>query len=618
MRTMRMAGPLLVAFSLSAPPIEQIAINDNRTSAGILRDGLLTVHLDAREGKWHPDADAGLAVVVRAFGADGGALQIPGPLLRVPVGTELHVSIRNSIAGQRLVLHGLNTRGSRDAADDTVSVAPAETREIRFTASRIGTFYYWASTDGSQRIGSRGPMDSQLSGAFVVDSEGGPHRTDRIFLVGSWGERVRIDTGLVPVNRFVINGKSWPHTERLTYTTGDSVRIRVINAGVGVHPMHLHGFYYDVDSRGDEQSDSIFAATSSPHLVNTERLASGRTFSMTWVPSRAGNWLFHCHDPIHIQPVRGLDGRDPMPDAELTADHMLEMMSGPVVGISILESRGAAATPEPAARRRLRLIARVDSGGTALEPAFGYTLDVGGTLPPYPTRPAPTLILQRGEPVSVTIVNHLPEPTSVHWHGIELDSYYDGVAGFAGHPGHLAPEIAPNDSFVARFTPPRSGTFMYHPHVGEVRQQQAGLGGALIVVDSISSYDPATDIILLITAPRSNRDGAALFLNGTATPAMRELRAGTKYRVRMLNLHNSRPGLIMKVMRDATPLTWRAIAKDGMILPADQATDRASTQQIGNGETYDFEFVPTAPGALRLDITTGNGQLLFSTPIRVK
>ena len=75
---------------------------------------------------------------------------------------------------------------------------------------------------------------------------------------------------------------------------------------------------------------------------------------------------------------------------------------------------------------------------------------------------SPELDLLRGEPVSITIVNHLAEPTSVHWHGIEVqDSYVDGVRGIQRAGGHLSPEIAPGDSFVARFTPPRSG----HVHV---------------------------------------------------------------------------------------------------------------------------------------------------------
>ena len=62
------------------------------------------------------------------------------------------------------------------------------------------------------------------------------------------------------------------------------------------------------------------------------------------------------------------------------------------------------------------------------------------------------------------MVNHLCQPTAMHWHGIELDSYYDGVPGWSGTPERRSPMIAPGDSFIARMTPPRSGTFIYHAH----------------------------------------------------------------------------------------------------------------------------------------------------------
>ena len=79
-------------------------------------------------------------------------------------------------------------------------------------------------------------------------------------------------------------------------------------------------------------------------------------------------------------------------------------------------------------------------------------------------------------------MNELAEPTAVHWHGIELESYFDGVAGFSGDAQRISPLIAPRDSFEARFTPPRAGTFIYHTHVDEERQQPAGLAGPIVVL----------------------------------------------------------------------------------------------------------------------------------------
>jgi hypothetical protein len=71
-------------------------------------------------------------------------------------------------------------------------------------------------------------------------------------------------------------------------------------------------------------------------------------------------------------------------------------------------------------------------------------------------------------------------------------------------------------------------------------------------------------------------------------------------------------------MRDSTLVTWRAIAKDGMDLPRDQATMRPATVQLGNGETYDYELIPATPGDLRLTISSGAGVLLQSMPIHIR
>ncbi len=97
--------------------------------------------------------------------------------------------------------------------------------------------------------------------------------------------------------------------------------------------------------------------------------------------------------------------------------------------------------------------------------------------------PGPTLVLRRGEPVEIALVNELPEATAVHWHGMELDSYYDGVHGWSGAGARVTPIIEPGATFVVRFTPPRTGTFIYHTHLHDHRQLPAGLYGALLVVD---------------------------------------------------------------------------------------------------------------------------------------
>jgi FtsP/CotA-like multicopper oxidase with cupredoxin domain len=144
------------------------------------------------------------------------------------------------------------------------------------------------------------------------------------------------------------------------------------------------------------------------------------------------------------------------------------------------------------------------------------------------------------------------------------------------------------------------------------------MAGALIVVDSLEGFNPTNDIVLLLTAPRLAADAGIVLVNGEKSPSLHEFRVGERYRLRVVNIHTFRPSMILRVMRDSTLLTWRALAKDGMDLPRDQATVRPATIQLGNGETYDYELTPTAPGDLRLTISSAAGALLQSMTIRVR
>jgi FtsP/CotA-like multicopper oxidase with cupredoxin domain len=107
--------------------------------------------------------------------------------------------------------------------------------------------------------------------------------------------------------------------------------------------------------------------------------------------------------------------------------------------------------------------------------------------------PGPTLVLEKDEPVAITVVNQSQMPAAVHWHGIELDSYPDGVPGWSGSGSSVLPAIAPNDSLTVRFTPPRAGTFMYHSHFDEFGQIASGLYGSIVVLDRGKRYDSDTD-----------------------------------------------------------------------------------------------------------------------------
>jgi len=331
----------------------------------------------------------------------------------------------------------------------------------------------------------------------------------------------------------------------------------------------------------------------------------GSTMSLTWTPQSPGNWLFHCHVLAHIFP----DLRLRPPGKELygshnASQHAMEGMAGLVLGLHVLPSGAAPKLNQQAVQpRKLRLVAQLQPGRYGRDPGFAFALHEGsGEAEQGSGRiPGPPIVLTRGQTVEITVVNKLPEPTSVHWHAMELESYYDGIAGWSGTPGHIAPLILPGASFVAKFTPPRAGTFIYHTHIDDIRQLSSGLYGAIIVLEPGQSFDPVTDRMMLLSV-RGPSDNTPILLNGSAEPGPIELKEGLKYRFRFINITPHDPRLTVSLLSSSSLVSWRAIAKDGADLPAPQATLRPARQTVSVGETYDFEFEPKSTADLRLEI----------------
>lgn len=128
--------------------------------------------------------------------------------------------------------------------------------------------------------------------------------------------------------------------------------------------------------------------------------------------------------------------------------------------------------------------------------------------------PGPEIRVRRGDLVQVDLTNNLPQPTTVHWHGLALRNDMDGV------PALTQPEVAPGSSFRYEFTVPDAGTYMFHPHVGP--QLDRGLYAPLIVEDpdEPADYDSELVIVLDDWLDGSGRDADAvladLLANGMA------------------------------------------------------------------------------------------------------
>ncbi len=579
--------------------------NNNTRAAGRLEGNVLNVRLVADIGSWRPNGPQGEPLEVAAFGEEGAELSAPGPLIRIRAGTTVMLTLRNALTSA-LRVNGLCTRPGNC---DTVSVSPGTSHEFHFSLNAPGTYFYLATT-GPGPLVSRKSRDTQLGGAIIVDPrEGSPD--DRVFVISAFGDPPPAEQPISAASDiFAINGSSWPHTEKLHHKVGDRVRWRIINLSVTPHPMHLHGFHFAVEATGDIAAEQQFASVQQRTAV-TEVVEPGRTFMMSWMAERPGNWLFHCHMTSHMNAIN--DGH-----ADHGAAHAAGM-AGLVLGIVVT---GASASEAVNGRvpRQLSLVLREEPNRYGN--LRGFRMDLEGADAPRLNSgsvPGPVIVLTRDEPIEITVVNRLSEPTAMHWHGIELDSYYDGVPDWGGMPGSPTPPILPGQSFVAKFTPPRAGTFIYHTHWHDDAQLAGGLYGPLVVVEPGERYDAATDHIAIIglSGVPGGNERSLLVLNGSPKPDPIVMRAGKPNRLRLINITANAYSLWAS-LAEGVPFRqkmWKPLAKDGATLPAEQTDLRPARQRISVGETFDFELQPSNSRWQWLEVRGRDGEWLFQVPI---
>jgi manganese oxidase len=155
--------------------------------------------------------------------------------------------------------------------------------------------------------------------------------------------------------------------------------------------------------------------------------------------------------------------------------------------------------------------------------------------------PGPTIQVREGDHVKVIFENHLPEASSLHWHGFEDTIGNDGMPGISQEP------VKPGGRFVYEFDIRQTGTYFYHSHMA--MQEIAGMLGGFIMHPR-TPYHPACDKDFLLhlqeyavlpnnTVPNTmNMEYNWLLLNGKAGPLTTPLivRQGDRVRIRFVNL----------------------------------------------------------------------------------
>src|SRR5271166_2062861 len=589
-----LSSPSLSSRAAETPSLPKVVANDNRTPAGQLKNAVLVLHLALTEATWYPEEEDGGHRDLYAFSEEGRAPQSSGPLLRVPQGTQIHLSLHNTLP-LAAKIYGLHQHPGDPK--EAIKLAPGETRQLQFFAGDPGTYFYWATTSASS-LDNRVDKEDLLSGAFIIDPPGAKP-DDRIFVLGVWSKDLDFSDAFM-----FINGKAWPYTDRLTYKRGESVHWRVINPTKEDHAMHLHGFYFTVDGVGDGERYEPYAADQRITEV-TQHIDIGHVFEMTWTPDREGNWLFHCHMVVHMSSMDVLHPEEAKAPAHMAAHELGAGMSGLIIGITVLP--GATPAPVPASATAIHKLQLVISENPEKVPF--YKLEVNDPKVPAaadkgspPSLLGPPIILTRGETAEIEVKNQTTDPTAIHWHGIQLESYYDGVPGWTGSAQQTSPPIAPGGSFVARMTPPQAGTFIYHTHWHDRKQIQNGLYGPLIVLEPGQKYDPDLDRTFVFSIGKYAPFGVLMLMNGNPQPDIMELHTGTHYRLRFINICLNGADLRVRLTVNDLPVKWKVIAKDGVNLPPAQLKTSTADMGITVGETYDIEFLPETSGLASLQI----------------
>ncbi len=229
--------------------------------------------------------------------------------------------------------------------------------------------------------------------------------------------------------------------------------------------------------------------------------------------------------------------------------------------------------------------------------------------------PGPEIRVTQGDRMRVVFRNELPEPTSIHWHGLEIPNDQDGAAGVTQAP------IEPGATYTYEFTAEPAGTFFYHTHVAADRQQPLGLTAPLIIEPRGGRTGYAVERTIMLAEwnvdVRSGETRAAMgqmgmfpnffTINGKSYPSTETIDVRVGDRVR-LNIVGS--GQFVHPMHlHGQPFT--IVATDGHPVP-EAARLVKDTVLVGPGERYDVEFVARAPGRWLFhchiaDHTTNNG-----------
>ncbi len=259
-------------------------------------------NLTAQDIKW--EVSKGQFVDAMAYNG-----QIPGPQIDVSYGDHIRIVLQNQL-DQPTVLHfhGMTVPNSQDGVPYITQdpIMPGQYWTYEFTVKDPpGMYVYHSHFNSTEQVGSG------LYGALMIEPPGGhwPYRAlnvnDRTGFSTLGGpvtvdEETTLFLGDGPLG-YVLNGKSFPATSPIVVNKGDWLLIHMANDGSMLHPMHLHGYHFEVVGQDGFPLEQ-------PYMADTLVIAPGQRFDVLVHAIYPGAWAFHCHILPHVEGPQGMYG----------------------------------------------------------------------------------------------------------------------------------------------------------------------------------------------------------------------------------------------------------------------------------------------------------------------
>ncbi len=281
------------------PGSSRTIMMDGSTLPWRMEDGVKVFHLVAEPviREFAP------GMSVKCWGYNGSS---PGPMIEANEGDRVRLIVTNKLPEHTTIhWHGIILPNGMDGVGglNQPHIKPGETFVYEFTLRQHGTFMYHPHADEMVQ------MAVGMMGMFIVhpkDGEPAPIDRDYAVILHEWAVHpgtYRPDPSvMLDFNMFTFNGKIFPAIAPFVAKTGDRVRMRFGNLSMNQHPIHLHGYSFNVTG-----TDGGRIPPAGQWPETTVPVPVGSTRDVEFVADAPGDWAIHCHKSHHTMNAMGHD-----------------------------------------------------------------------------------------------------------------------------------------------------------------------------------------------------------------------------------------------------------------------------------------------------------------------